>query len=1131
MFHAFKEKGDITMHKIQSLETLISKVDAFIRMYYKNRIIRGLIYSGALLFVFFLFVNLLEYFSYFGSTARTVMFFGYILGAFAIIGFYIFVPLLKLYRIGKRISYNQAAGIISRHFPEVSDKLINTLQLGEMIDPGSGNIEILEAAITQKTEKIRHIPFTEAIDKKENVRKMPYALVPLLIILILLVAAPTVIKEPAHRITNYRVHYERPMPFGFIVDRNELSVLRGDDLDLSIKVTGSELPAEVLVEYQQKTARTVKRSNNEFIYRFRNLNTDFTFRLQGGGFYSEPYKVTVLPKPVILNYTVKLDYPAYTRKAGVELANTGDLTVPEGTDITWLFNTTSVDSVIIRTGLRTGPRIERLSKDRFQAKMRTLESFDYTIIPVNKYTVARDSIMHQIGVVPDMYPEIQVETFIDSSNFRMAYFSGQIKDDYGFDKLEFHYKRKNVRSLDKIIEEENRLIQIDKTLNNQSFFYNIDFSETTIEPGDRIEYWFQVWDNDRINGSKSTRSGIGLIEIPGLAEREQQIADKQDLMTREMSQLQRDLMKLSREIDQLQRSILQKESISWEDTNKLQEMLERQISLQEQIEKLKDDNTALNSLQDEINPYNEEIIRKQQELQKLFDELMTDEMKELFEEIQKLMDELDRGKMQEMLKNMQMSNEELINNLDRNLELFKQLEMEKMITDVVTKLKQLAEEQEKLAELTAEEESDINELSNRQEEIAEEFEKLKEELEKIKEKNEELTWKYDMIETEELEESIENSMNESLENLQQNNKASAVPNQKDAAKEMETLSDNLMDMMMQMQNDQLAEDARMLRKLLEDLIDISFDQEDLIEKTVGTNRIDPRFNKLLSEQKRLIVSLKQVEDSLNALAQRQLAIQQFVLREIAQININVEEALKTLEERNISSASSRQQYVMTAVNNLALMLSEALDQMMQQMMSNSMDGDSCPLSGEGQGKPKPSMNSMKNMQQELNRQLEQMKQSMGQPGEDGMPQSGGQTMSEQFARMAAQQEALRRQMQQYLEELRSETGTSDGNAMKAIEEMEETEKDLVHKRLTNETLLRQEQILTRLLESERAEMEREKEERRESKSAQDYPTTDPDSIMELYRRKMMEREMLRTVPPQMNTFYRTKVSQYFIQVQ
>jgi BioD-like phosphotransacetylase family protein len=65
---------------------------------------------------------------------------------------------------------------------------------------------------------------------------------------------------------------------------------------------------------------------------------------------------------------------------------------------------------------------------------------------------------------------------------------------------------------------------------------------------------------------------------------------------------------------------------------------------------------------------------------------MTDEMKKMFEELQKLVDELDRSKMQEMLNKMKMSNEELLQNLDRNLELFKQLEMEKMITEAVAKV-------------------------------------------------------------------------------------------------------------------------------------------------------------------------------------------------------------------------------------------------------------------------------------------------------------------------------------------------------------------------------------------------------------------------------------------------------------
>ena len=1119
------------MHNTKSFEALISKIDAFIRMYYKNRIIRGIIYSVALLVGFFLVLNLLEYFSYFGQLTRAILFFGYIILALSLTGVYIIVPVLKLFKIGNRISYEQAADIISRHFPEISDKLINTLQLGSMVGVGSENIQMLEAAILQKTERIKHIPFTDAIDKKENVRKIPYALIPLSIVLILLIAAPTVIKGPVQRISNYQVHYERPMPFRFIITHNELNVLKGDDLDLNIRIEGSELPADVFVEYDKKVAKSARQANNEFTYKFRNLNQDLNFRLQAGGFFSETFRVSVMPKPVILNYNISLNYPAYINRAPEVLQNTGDFSVPIGTTITWLFTTEAVDSVILRTSKNNQPETFNKSVNTFESKILALESFDYTVIPVNEHAPARDSLLHQVAVIPDLFPEIQVETFIDSSNYRMAYFTGQIKDDFGFDKLRFHFQRRNLKSPDQPIEEETRIISIDKTVSNQSFFYNMDFTDSQIEPGDRIEYWFEVWDNDRVNGSKSSRSGMGAIEIPGISEQEQQIADKQTEMSTEMHQLQLGLKELSREIDQLQRSIIQKESISWEDTNKLQEMLERQLNLQNQIDRLKDENTALNQMQEEINPYNEEIIRKQQELQKLFDELMTDEMKKMFEELQKLVDELDRGKMQEMLDKMQMSNEELMQNLDRNLELFKQLEMEKMITDAVAKLEQLAEEQDELATLTEDPASDSEELDKKQEEIAEDFDKISEDIDKIKEKNEELERQYDMIDTEQMEESIENSMDQSRENLQQNQKPSAVPNQKDASKQMKQMSESLMEMMAQMQSEQLGEDIRIIRKLLEDLIDISFDFEDLIDQTVQTNRIDPGFNNLLSEQKRLIVNLEQVEDSLNALAKRQIAVQQFVLREIAQINTNVEEALKTLEERNVNAAASRQQFVMTSVNNLALMLSEAMEQMMQQMMSSSSDGESCPMPGQGQGQGKPSMSNMKSLQQQLNQQLEQMKQSGGNPGEAGMPQPGGQSMSEQLARMAAQQEAIRQQMQQYLEELRNETGKSDGNAMKAIEQMEETEKDIVHKRITNETLMRQEQIMTRLLESERAELEREREERRESQEARDYPSTDPDSVQEFYRKKMTEREMLRTVPPQLNSFYRTKVNNYFIQVQ
>ena len=46
--------------------------------------------------------------------------------------------------------------------------------------------------------------------------------------------------------------------------------------------------------------------------------------------------------------------------------------------------------------------------------------------------------------------------------------------------------------------------------------------------------------------------------------------------------------------------------------------------------------------QEEYQKVSKEIAEKQEMLQKLFDEVMNDEMKELYEEIQKLLEELDK---------------------------------------------------------------------------------------------------------------------------------------------------------------------------------------------------------------------------------------------------------------------------------------------------------------------------------------------------------------------------------------------------------------------------------------------------------------------------------------------------------
>jgi low affinity Fe/Cu permease len=273
-----------------------------------------------------------------------------------------------------------------------------------------------------------------------------------------------------------------------------------------------------------------------------------------------------------------------------------------------------------------------------------------------------------------------------------------------------------------------------------------------------------------------------------------------------------------------------------------------------------------------------------------------------------------------------------------------------------------------------------------------------------------------------------------------------------------------------------------------------------------------------------------VEDSLLALSKRQAMIENFVNREIRDINNNTTMALESMQNRAVAMAASKQQYVMTSVNNLALLLSESLKNMEQTLSMNA--SGKFPKGNPKPGQGKNSMKSMRQMQEKLNEQMEKLREgrqpSPGKEGEQG--QSGKAKMSEQLARIAAQQEALRKMLQKYSEELQKTGDVNQQGLQKAIQEMEKTETDLVNKRINKETMKRQQEILTRLLESEKAEMKREQQERRESNEGKELPKPDPAKYFDSIGLPSKETELIKTIPPSLRDYYKNKVNSYFIQI-
>jgi hypothetical protein len=331
----------------------------------------------------------------------------------------------------------------------------------------------------------------------------------------------------------------------------------------------------------------------------------------------------------------------------------------------------------------------------------------------------------------------------------------------------------------------------------------------------------------------------------------------------------------------------------------------------------------------------------------------------------------------------------------------------------------------------------------------------------------------------------------------------------------------------EMQNE---EDLTMLRQILENLVRISFDQEDQMKRTKTINKSDPKYLTLIQDQNNLKEDLGSVEDSLYQLGKREIMIKPYILREVSSINDNIAEAVKNLNARNVPTAAVKQQFVMTSVNNLALMLSDIMKQMESNsnMPSSKSGSSSCNKPG-GKGK-KMSMKPIRGMQEQLNKEMEGLKKEMesmknGQKKAGNSEQSG---MSEKLARLAAEQEEIRNEMKKYADQL-NEEGSKDGGSMSDImKKMEETQKDLVNKKIVQETINRQQQILTKMLESEKAELKQGVEEKRQSTEAKNPKISNPFTNLKYNSLKNASTDLLKTVQPSYNYYYKNKINSYFL---
>ncbi|NOR86877.1 MAG: hypothetical protein GQ527_04660, partial [Bacteroidales bacterium] len=920
-------------------------------------------------------------------------------------------------------------------------------------------------------------------------------------------------------LVHFDQEFEKEQAFHIKILNENLIAFQKDDFVLNLEVIGDELPEKLFINYMNSRYLMKQKSGNHFYYIFKNLRKSTGFNISDNlDYHSKTYSLIIYPKASFSNFEVIVTPPKYTLLPTRNETNIGDIKVVEGSSIQWKINTDNCDSLAVLKNKKT---YFTKNTDQYYYLYDTIyQSVDYKIYASNKHITNSDSMSWMIQMIKDEYPQIRVETIVDSNDTKLLYFNGFINDDYGFYQLQMVIENGDAKVL--------RKVEIDPYSKPQKFYYYLDLNEISSDKGSDITYYFQIFDNDQLNGYKSVKSKKEFFHFNSQEELVEERNQNSDSLKSQMKESLKDLKKLHKEIEDFKKELINKELLSWDDKKKMKNLLEQQEKLQKKLEQFQKQNEDINEKTSDINQ-NERILEKQEELQDLFEQIMDEETKKKMEELRKMLEEMNKENSQDMLQQMEMNSQQLEDQLDRNLELFKQLEFELRLEESIEKLKELSQEQKELSKESEEaKKDDSQKLKEKQDSINEAFDDIKNELNKLDSLNNSLQEPNQFDKKEEQQQSIDSLQKDASEDLDKKKMKSAAEEQEKAAQEMQEMAEGMQMEMEQNAMEQAGEDMESLREILDQLIILSFLQEGLMDSLQSIEDLDPKYNLLVREQFKMEGKLQGVRDSLQSLAKRQAAIKPFIMKEFTKLDFRLKSTTDFLEDHKKNKAIQEQQFIMTSLNQLALMLDEALKNM-QQMMNSMLQGKPGSKSKNckkpGQGKPSPG--SMKQMQQQLNSQMEALKKQMKEGKQKGPKGNKGQGISEQFARMAAEQAKIRRMMEEYQNKMTEETGTKPGGLDAMMKDMEKTERDLVNKIINQETLKRQQNILSRLLKSEKAEREREKEKQRKSDEGKNVKRSNPKEFLKYKEIREKELNLMKTIPLDFNRYYKKKVDEYF----
>jgi hypothetical protein len=1024
-------------------------------------------------------------------------------------------------------------------FPSLKGRLIAALQFHHNQKTEGFSADLIEATHLQALEQARLVRFDDVVSFSPVLRTGKFFSIAAVVATAFVILLPGAFSYSYKVFSNPSVEVAPPLGYSVTAVPGATQWIKYRDLTLGAVLVGQNFPEKVTISYRyaggnwQSETRLVTDTRVDHLAHGDSANFGLTLRdvsksldyyVEAGRIKTVTYSIDVVDRPRVEGIKLSIFAPEYTRLEPVTLdENNGSFSAVVGSRATLRI-----------AGNAPMATAELVFTDDSRIPLKVTGAYAEGAIVVDKtrtYTVRitdalgeenPDPIEYTITAIPDEYPSIEVLSPGYDANLSddMALpIHIRFFDDFGFSSVVLKFVTvSGGNSSEEHVAVLNYSEKV-RTEGEVQFAWNLETMD--LNPGDYVSYFFEVADNDRISGPKITSSRRYIARVPSLDELIAETMKESDERIDETKEFLKSSKELSERLKQAARKLQSEErnsDKSWQNSKELQAITEKNDDLLKNIEKAAQDmNKAVDKMSQE-NLMSREALEKMQQIQKLFEEVATPEMKKAQSDLMEAMKNMDRKKLEEAMKNLQMTQKELMERLERTLALLKKMKAEQQMEAMVRQAEELARKQEELNKSTEQSSQDkLPQLSKKQDELKSSLENLQQQMASLEQAFKEAGLEKSK-EAEKFGEAVKKT--DAGQNMESASKQMQAQKKNESQSEGQQAHNKLMKMLGEM-NESLAsmkgENSEALknamRRAIDDVNYLSQSQEGLMNDAA---HLDPRS----AMQRELAARQQELKSACNGLASTisELGkLSPFVAAELSQLvnsaMTSMESASDGFSQMQGQNATGEQREAMSQLNKASVRMMESLDK-----QSQCDKGGSC-------SNPSQKLQSMCNSQKKLNQQTEGQCNNPG--GTSSKP--GSEKLGEQgLERLAVEQGSIRKS----LEQLEQEIGNSRqilGRLDDIASEMKKVEEALASGEVGEETTDRQMKIYSRMLEAARSMQRKDFAEQRKATSAGEYdvfnpPTLSADDIADRSRLEERLNQFLLGKYPQQ---YQEQIKAYF----